>query len=72
LGYPLYAPNSVPAQIAENKKPYYTALEAADEALRRGVVDVSELEGLLETLLARQLLGVLNAAGAETTSLDDE
>ena len=53
----LYGPNSVPAQIAENKKPYYRALEAADEAHRKGEVNTGELEALLQTLLARQLWG---------------
>ena len=62
LGFPLYGPNSVPAQIAENKQPYYEALEAADRALEEGKIDVSQLEQLLEKLLARQLLDVLRTA----------
>ena len=62
VGYPIYSPNSVPEQIAQNKRPYYDALEKADEAWRKGVVDVSELEALLDSLLARQLLGVLRDA----------
>jgi Fic family protein len=64
LGFPIYAPNSVPAQIAENKKPYYAALEAADAAFSNGAVDTSKLEGLIETLLARQLWGVMTKAKA--------
>jgi hypothetical protein len=62
LRYPIYAPNSIPEQIAQDKRPYYTALEAADGAWSEGRVDVSVLEKLLDTLLARQLLGVLRAA----------
>jgi Fic family protein len=63
IGHPLYGANSVPAQIAQDKKPYYEALEEADSALARGCLDVGRLERLLETLLARQLLGVLEGAG---------
>jgi len=62
LGFPLYGPNSVPAQIAENKHPYYEALEAADRAFEERKIDVSQLEQLLEKLLARQLLEVLRTA----------
>lgn len=67
LGYPLYGSNSVPAQIAANKTPYYSALEEADKAHERGGVDVSQLEDLLGTLLARQLLGVLRTASGQET-----
>jgi Fic family protein len=63
LGFPLYGGDSVPAQIAADKKPYYDALEAADTAWsKEDAVDVSVLEELLETLLARQLLSVLKKA----------
>lgn len=63
LGYPLHAPNSVPAQIAQNKQSYYDALEAADLAYQQGGIDVGALEQLLGKLLARQLYGVLKDAG---------
>ncbi len=64
LRYPIYAPNSVPEQIAQDKKPYYAALEAADIAWSEGRLDVSAVEELLDALLARQLYGVLrNARG---------
>jgi Fic family protein len=63
LGYPLYGRESVPAQIAQDKRPYYDALEAADTAWRDGGrVDVSKMEELLDTLLARQLLSVISDA----------
>jgi Fic family protein len=62
LRYPIYAPNSVPEQIAQDKKPYYAALEAADVAWSEGRLDVSAIEELLDTLLARQLYGVLEVA----------
>lgn len=48
---------TIPDQIASDKKPYYDALEAADEAWRaKGLVDVSKLETMLEAMLAKQLV----------------
>ena len=62
IGHPLYGANSVPAQIAQDKTPYYDALEAADAANADGQLDVEQIEKLLDSLLARQLLGVLEDA----------
>jgi Fic family protein len=63
LGYRLPGTSTIPDQIAANKAPYYAALEAADRAWREsGVVDVSDLEGLLEGYLAVQLVGVVEQA----------
>lgn len=66
LGYPLYGPNSIPAQIAVNKAPYYAALESADEAFAQGRIDVAETESLLRSLLARQLLSALQIAEGDS------
>jgi len=54
-GHILPGTKTIPEQISQNKTPYYEALEAADEALRQGVVDVSKLEALLSSALATQL-----------------
>ncbi len=64
LGHPLYARKSIPAQIADNKKPYYDALEAADKSSETDgdLVNVEQLEDLLSVLLTRQLLDVLETA----------
>jgi Fic family protein len=65
LGYRVPGSPTVPEQIAADKKPYYAALERADavfEAENR--IDVSEMEALLSTLLAKQLASVLRAAGS--------
>lgn len=63
LGYRLPGTNTIPAQIAASKRPYYEALEAADQAFEKGtIIDVTRMEGLLEGLLANQLLSVLSAA----------
>ena len=71
IGYPIYGSYTVPEQISEDKRPYYEALEAADAAEREGRIDVSRLEILLDSLLARQLLRVLeNARGSAPTGTE--
>lgn len=55
---------TIPDQIAANKQPYYKALEAADAALTAtGRVDVSELEAMLDRMLAHQLVNAAKQAG---------
>jgi Fic family protein len=46
---------TIPEQISSNKKPYYDALEKADEAWVQGRIDLTELEDLLSATLAAQL-----------------
>jgi Fic family protein len=54
---------TIPEQISGDKGPYYSALEKADAAWADGKrIDVTELEGLLEGMLAQQLLNATNAA----------
>jgi Fic family protein len=49
--------DTIPDQIAANKTPYYDALEKADEAWKKhGKVDVSDVEQLLASKLATQLV----------------
>ena len=62
LGYKLPGTRTIPAQIADNKKPYYEMLEIADSASKEGRVDVSVLEEFLGSLLAVQLVGVYETA----------
>jgi Fic family protein len=55
--------NTIPDQIATDKKPYYDALEVADAAWKAtGQVDVSSLETMLSRMLATQLLQGLKEA----------
>src|SRR3981189_1000515 len=56
---------TTPAQIVDNRQPYFEALDAADLALKGGQVDVSKMEGLLASLLANQLAGFYRAAGGK-------
>lgn len=68
LGYRLPGTNTIPAQIASDKTPYYKALEAADNTYCNGSVNVSELEELLSGLLATQLVSVYRAAKEDLTT----
>jgi Fic family protein len=62
LGYELPGTKTIPEQIAENKSPYYKALESADEAYAGKKLDVSRVESLIEETLAAQLLDVHHKA----------
>jgi hypothetical protein len=59
---------TIPDLISENKKPYYDALEAADEALviAKCKIYLSQLEGVLGTLLAEQLVSALEQASGRS------
>jgi hypothetical protein len=58
LGYFLPGRMTIPEQIAQDKSPYYKALEAADLAWEKGIIDLSAMKGLLGSMLARQLVNV--------------
>jgi Fic family protein len=66
LGYVLPGTTTIPEQISRNKNPYYQALEAADKANASGKLDLAEMEKLLESLLAAQLVSVIDAARSKT------
>jgi Fic family protein len=59
---------TIPEQIAGDKDPYYKALEAADLGLENGAIDVSELEKMLDGMLAKQLLSAAKEASGEGPS----
>jgi Fic family protein len=59
---------TIPEQIAGNKKPYYDALEAADQRLTESAADVSALEHMLDGMLAKQLVNAAKQAKGETQS----
>jgi hypothetical protein len=62
---------TIPEQIARNKKPYYAALEAADRELKRGHIDLSALEELLNAHLANQLYDFYQKASGDHRQLGE-
>jgi len=56
---------TIPEMIIDNRKPYYDALEHADQNLGRDTVDLGEMESLIESLLAKQLLTVVSEASGK-------
>ncbi len=65
VGYRLPGTPTIPEQIMENREPYYEALEKADEAAARDAIDVSALEQMIESMLAKQLLSVVEKASGK-------
>ncbi|MDO8432006.1 MAG: Fic family protein [Candidatus Binatus sp.] len=70
LGYELPGTKTIPEHIADDKDPYYKALEAADEAQKVNRIDVSQLETLLERILAKQLVEVHEKATGKKLQSD--
>lgn len=63
---------TIPEQIISNCSPYYKALEVADEADLRGGIEVAELEKMMASMLATQLLSVVEVAtGAKKSGKSD-
>lgn len=56
---------TIPDQIVDNRSPYFEALDAADAAYRDGRIDVSKMEQLLASLLAKQLAGFYESVGGK-------
>jgi Fic family protein len=59
---------TIPEMITKSRDPYYEALEKADEAMRSGTLDLRDMEQLLESLLAKQLLTVVSEASGNSYS----
>lgn len=62
LGMLLPGQNTIPDQIVDNRNPYFDALEDADRAATTGTLDLSKMEELIEGMLAKQLMGVMESA----------
>jgi len=58
LGFTLPGTNTIPDLIVADRDPYYQALRQADEAWKGSSVDVSMMESLMSSLLAKQLADV--------------
>jgi Fic family protein len=73
LGFRPPGEPTIPDQIVSNRKPYYTALEAADASFAEtGVPDISAMEKLLADMLAAQLLHVVERAYGQSIDLKKE
>lgn len=55
---------TIPDQIAADKTPYYTALEKSDDSWKREILALTDMEGMLEGMLANQLLSATQEASA--------
>jgi Fic family protein len=63
MGGRIAGTRTIPDLISQNKGLYYDTLEAADKSLVSSqALDLSELEGVLENLLANQLVSALEEA----------
>jgi Fic family protein len=58
LGFVLPGTRTLPELIVDNPGPYYKALRQADEAWGKGSLDISVMEELMASLLAKQLLAI--------------
>ncbi|GAB4228908.1 MAG: hypothetical protein Kow0032_09770 [Methyloligellaceae bacterium] len=62
LGFVLPGLRTIPDQIESDRNAYFKALDAADVSVANGRINVSEMESLLESLLATQLTTVYERA----------
>ena len=62
LGMLLPGRDTIPDQIVYNRKPYFSALEEADMAAAAGALELKKMEELIEGMLAKQLMGVMQSA----------
>jgi Fic family protein len=65
LGSVLPGTPTLPELVIQHRADYEDALDLADEAWKRGQVDVSAMERLIESLLAKQLAKVYEMAGGK-------
>jgi Fic family protein len=62
LGFRLPGEPTIPDQIEADPSHYYNALKLADQAWSKGTLDVSAMETLLASMLAKQLVIIHDAA----------
>ena len=62
LNFRLPGEKTIPDLIVDDRDPYYDALQSADKAWNEGRLDISQMEGLVSDLLAKQLVMVHNRA----------
>jgi Fic family protein len=70
LGFQLPGDPTIPDLIVADRDPYYDALRKADAACDLGKVDVSAMEDLMGSLLAKQLLAIHDQATGRMSQPD--
>jgi hypothetical protein len=58
LGFILPGTPTIPDLIVADRDPYYRALKGSDEAWDKGSLDLTEMENLMSSLLAKQLVAI--------------
>ena len=66
LGFVLPGTKTIPDLIVEHREPYFAALQSADAAWEIGRLDVSDMQALLSSLLAQQLVAIHSQATTGT------
>lgn len=56
---------TIPEMIIDNRAPYYDALEQADRGSEKDAIALGDMESLIESLLAKQLLTVVSEASGK-------
>jgi len=60
---------TIPDLIVADRDPYYAALRQADDAWEHKSLDLTQMESLMSSLLAKQLLGLHNLATGNTPKI---
>lgn len=68
IGGVLAGTPTIPEQIVGNRVPYFEALDEADEACKKGRIDVTKMEELIAALLANQLMSIYKLAGGQLST----
>lgn len=70
LGFRLPGVMTIPEQIERDRNPYFRALDEADEACKQGAIDVTAMEAVIESLLAKQLTNVYEMASGKSSQVE--
>jgi Fic family protein len=62
LGFRMPGKVTIPDHIVKRRKAYIGALRSADKAWEKGTVDVSDMEHLMESVMAAQMLEIMEQA----------
>jgi fido (protein-threonine AMPylation protein) len=71
LGFVLPGTPTLPELVIQHRKAYEDALDSADAAWKEGRIDVSKMESLIESMLAKQLANVYQMAGGRSPQDDN-